>query len=73
MERVFDFRLLENIDSEKTILAGGITSENIVSTVTDYAPYAVDLSSGAETDGLKDRDKIIDLVNRVRSCSKMNR
>lgn len=67
----FDFGLLGNIDSEKTILAGGLTSENIGSTVTDYAPYAVDLSSGAETDGLKDRDKIIDLVNSVRS--KMNR
>ena len=69
----FDFGLLGNIDSEKTILAGGLTFENIESVVTDYAPYAVDLSSGAETDGLKDRDKIIDLVNRVRSCSKMNR
>jgi phosphoribosylanthranilate isomerase len=32
-----------------------------------YRPFAVDVSSGAETDSVKDREKILRLVEQVRS------
>ncbi len=47
-------------------LAGGIGPENIKQAL-EINPYAVDLSSGAETDGVKDANKIRLLVEAVRS------
>ena len=39
-------------------IAGGITAENIAEIVRDTKPYGVDLSSGIETDGVKDLNKM---------------
>lgn len=50
------------------ILAGGLRPENIVDAINVVRPYAVDVSSGVETDGRKDPVKIEDFVRRVRSC-----
>jgi len=47
-------------------LAGGINSDNIEAAMK-ISPYAIDTSSGAETDGVKDRDKIITMVNKVKN------
>jgi phosphoribosylanthranilate isomerase len=49
-------------------LAGGIGLHNIDAALA-CRPYAVDVSSGAETDGVKDREKMIRLVEKVR-CHK---
>jgi phosphoribosylanthranilate isomerase len=49
-------------------LAGGITVDTIVEAMR-YKPYGIDVSSGAETRGLKDREKMIRLVELVRSAS----
>jgi phosphoribosylanthranilate isomerase len=49
-------------------LAGGITVDTIVEAM-QYKPYGLDVSSGAETKGLKDREKMIRLVALVRSAS----
>ncbi len=49
-------------------LAGGLTPENIGQTVRDFRPYGVDLSSGIETDKLKDRNKILAAVKEVRNA-----
>ena len=46
-------------------LAGGINPENIKQAMA-LNPFAVDISSGAETDGVKDREKIIQLTEIVR-------
>lgn len=50
------------------ILAGGLRPENIVDAIDTVRPYAVDVSSGVETDGRKDPAKIDEFVRRVRSC-----
>lgn len=47
-------------------LAGGLTPENIEQAVREMHPYAVDMSSGIETDKLKDREKILAAVREVR-------
>jgi hypothetical protein len=46
-------------------LAGGISLENIGRALS-YRPFGIDVSSGAETEGVKDREKMIALVRRVR-------
>lgn len=62
---VFDWRLLAH--SEKPFfLAGGLHAENVEQAIRQTHPYAVDLSSGAETDGVKDREKIMEIVRRIR-------
>ena len=61
----FDWTLLPALE-KPYFLAGGINMENIRDALK-HKPYAIDVSSGAETDGVKDRQKIIKLVNIVRS------
>jgi phosphoribosylanthranilate isomerase len=66
--RAFDWRLIG--EREKPFfLAGGIGLGNIDGAL-DRRPYAVDISSGAETEGVKDGEKMAALVRRVRERSK---
>lgn len=48
------------------ILAGGIKAENVAEAVRKVRPYAIDVSSGVETDGKKDPQKIKLLLSKVR-------
>jgi len=46
-------------------LAGGLGLDNIEQAMT-FNPFALDISSGAETDGIKDREKIVQLTAMAR-------
>ena len=48
------------------ILAGGLNPQNIANAVKSVHPYAVDTASGVETDGKKDKKKVIDFINNAR-------
>lgn len=61
----FDWSLLSSFD-RPFFLAGGLRLENITEAVSRFHPYALDLSSGVETDGYKDKEKIIAAVAAVR-------
>ncbi|MCQ2561911.1 MAG: phosphoribosylanthranilate isomerase, partial [Clostridia bacterium] len=50
------------------ILAGGLNPENVGEAVKELHPYAVDTSSGVETDGLKDPDKMIAFTQNARNA-----
>lgn len=63
--RVFNHGLLKNM-ARPYFLAGGLSPENI-SDVIKLNPYAVDVSSGIETDGFKDFSKMQRFVNAVRN------
>ncbi|MGM9578479.1 MAG: phosphoribosylanthranilate isomerase [Evtepia sp.] len=61
----FDWSLLQNIQ-RPYFLAGGLTPENVGGAVAALHPYAVDVSSGIETDGAKDKEKMTQFVRAVR-------
>ena len=61
----FDWSLLTNF-SRDFILAGGLTPENIPLAIAKFHPLAVDLSSGVETEGRKDRGKIVAAVSATK-------
>lgn len=50
----------------RLFLAGGLTISNVASAIAQLHPYAVDVSSGIETDGLKDPTKMQQFVERAR-------
>jgi phosphoribosylanthranilate isomerase len=51
---------------KKLIIAGGLTVDNVRELVDRYRPDGVDVSSGVETDGVKDITKIASFVERVK-------
>jgi len=70
----FDWELLnspriEAVKAKPWFLAGGIGLDNIEKALS-LNPYALDISSGAETDGIKDREKIVQLTAMVRKGKK---
>ena len=48
-----------------TILAGGLSEENIIDAYNAVKPNVMDLSSSVETEGIKDYNKIKSLMRRI--------
>ncbi|MDE6732910.1 MAG: phosphoribosylanthranilate isomerase [Oscillospiraceae bacterium] len=65
--KAFDHSLIDRERITKPFfLAGGLTPENVRAAALEFKPYAVDMSSGIETDRLKDREKMLAAVRAVR-------
>ena len=63
----FDHSLIDRaVIRQPFFLAGGLTPENLRQAALDIQPYCVDLSSGIETDRVKDREKMLAAVRAVR-------
>lgn len=50
------------------VLAGGLTEGNVTEAIQKIRPWAVDVSSSVETDGIKDERKIEAFMERVNGC-----
>lgn len=58
--------------SKPFFIAGGIDISNIADIIKRYSPFGVDLSSGIETNGFKDRTKMLEIMeiyNSVKGLS----
>lgn len=63
--KTFDWNLIPQL-KRPFFLAGGLGPDNLGDALRQIRPFAVDLSSGVETDGKKDREKILQAVRRVK-------
>jgi phosphoribosylanthranilate isomerase len=68
--KAFNWDMLNRCKFSKPwFLAGGINIENIEKAMA-YNPFTIDISGGAETDGVKDREKILQLTAMVKKGNK---
>ena len=65
----FDWSLIANV-KRPFFLAGGLAAENVQEAIRQNAPFAVDASSGLETDGVKDAAKMKAFVEAVRAADR---
>lgn len=66
----FDWKMIRNIE-RPYFLAGGLNSDNVRDAVKELNPYALDVSSGIETDGFKDRTKMEQFVSAAREIQEL--
>lgn len=63
----FDWNEIPRDLDKPIVLAGGLTVENVAEAIRIVRPYAVDVSSGVESDkGLKDAQKVTAFIDEVK-------
>ena len=67
---VFDWSLARTLADQgrRFMLAGGLTPDNVAQAIATARPHGVDVSSGVETDGVKDVAKIRAFVQAAREA-----
>ena len=66
--QTFDWGRLDTTElSQPFFIAGGLNEDNVEEAIQHFTPYAVDVSSGVETDGQKDHEKIRRFIERVKN------
>ena len=65
--QTFDWTLMRDLGRD-FILSGGLSASNVGDAVRRFHPHAVDVSSAVETDGFKDRSKMEQFIDAVRSA-----
>ena len=66
---VFDWSSLDAFE-RPFMLAGGINSTNVARAIRTVRPYGIDISSGIETNGVKDDEKITAFTKIVKSIGR---
>ena len=65
--QTFDWQTFDRSQiNQPFFIAGGLHAGNVREAIQHFAPYAVDVSSGVETDGQKDLEKIKEFIERVK-------
>lgn len=65
--QTFDWGRLDTTDlSQPFFIAGGLNEDNVEEAIQHFTPYAVDVSSGVESNGQKDQEKIRRFIERVK-------
>ena len=66
--QTFDWEQLDTTElSQPFFIAGGLNEDNVEEAIQHFTPFAVDVSSGVETDGQKDHEKIRRFIERVKN------
>ena len=65
--QTFDWGKLDTTGvAQPFFIAGGLNENNVEEAIQHFTPFAVDVSSGVETDGQKDHEKIRRFIERVK-------
>ncbi len=68
--RTFRWEVARELAGERRfVVSGGLTPANVADCVRAVRPYAVDVRSGVETNGVKDPDKVRAFVRAVRAAN----
>ena len=66
--QTFDWGRLDTTElAQPFFIAGGLNEDNVEEAIQHFTPYAVDVSSGVETNGQKDHEKIRRFIERVKN------
>ncbi|MCD5407023.1 MAG: phosphoribosylanthranilate isomerase [Desulfotomaculum sp.] len=71
--QTFNWQLLQAVPVNRpVILAGGLTPDNVNAAIQAVQPYAVDVSSGVETGGIKDLEKVALFIKNAKKGANTN-
>ncbi len=63
--KTFNWEIIKGVN-RPYFLAGGLAPDNAADAIRELHPYALDVSSGIETEGIKDTKKMADFYEAVR-------